>query len=62
MKDKKMTYNSAYSELQQIVTALQQNEIGIDNLAEKVQRANELVAFCQTKLREVEKGIMNDEL
>lgn len=61
MKDKKMTYNSAYSELQQIVTALQQNEIGIDNLAEKVQRANELVAFCQTKLREVEKGIMNTE-
>jgi exodeoxyribonuclease VII small subunit len=59
MKEKKMSYDSAYAELQQIVTALQQNEISIDHLAEKVQRANELVAFCQTKLREVESSIQN---
>lgn len=61
MKDKKTTYDSAYAELQQIVMALQQNEIGIDKLAEKVQRANELVAFCQTKLREIEKIVTKEE-
>jgi exodeoxyribonuclease VII small subunit len=47
------TYESAYNELQQIVSALQNDAISIDDLSEKVKRASELVAFCQDKLRSV---------
>jgi exodeoxyribonuclease VII small subunit len=47
------TYESAYTELQQIVDALQNDAISIDDLSEKVKRASELVAFCQDKLRTV---------
>lgn len=45
-------YESAYQELQEIVEALQQNKISIDELATKVERAGELVTFCQQKLRD----------
>jgi exodeoxyribonuclease VII small subunit len=48
------TYESAYNELQQIVSALQNDAISIDDLSEKVTRASELVAFCQDKLRNTE--------
>ncbi len=56
-KNEKLSYESAYQELQTITTALQSNEIGIDALAEKVKRASELVAFCQQKLRATEEEI-----
>ena len=58
-KTEKMTYELAYAELQEITHALQNEQVSIDSLAEKVKRAAELVAFCQEKLRttaeEVEK-------
>jgi exodeoxyribonuclease VII small subunit len=54
MKKEKMTYEAAYAELQQIVTALQSDSISIDDLSEKIKRAGELVAFCQEKLRTIE--------
>jgi exodeoxyribonuclease VII small subunit len=54
MKKEKMTYEAAYAELQQIVSALQNDSVSIDDLSEKVKRAAELVAFCQEKLRTIE--------
>jgi exodeoxyribonuclease VII small subunit len=54
MKKEKVTYEAAYAELQQIVSALQNDSISIDDLSEKVKRAAELVAFCQEKLRTIE--------
>ena len=54
------TYEGAYNELQQIVSALQSDAISIDDLSEKVKRAAELVAFCQDKLRNVS-TMMNGE-
>jgi exodeoxyribonuclease VII small subunit len=53
------TYESAYNELQQIVSALQNDAISIDDLSEKVKRASELVAFCQDKLRNTELKVSN---
>lgn len=52
-----MTYQSAYDELQQIVSKMQNEEVGLDELSKEVKRAAELVKLCKTKLREVEKEI-----
>ena len=47
-------YESAYAELQRIIADLQSEAIGIDELASKIARAQELVQFCREKLRETE--------
>lgn len=49
-----ITYEQALMELQQIVTALESGEIGIDELATKTERAAALIRFCQEKLRQTE--------
>jgi len=49
-KTQKTSYTEAYEELQQIVSELEQGEISIDLLSEKVKRASELIAVCKQKL------------
>ncbi|MBK7871444.1 MAG: exodeoxyribonuclease VII small subunit [Saprospiraceae bacterium] len=49
-----ITYEQALMELQQIVTALESGEIGIDELSAKTERATTLIRFCQEKLRQTE--------
>jgi exodeoxyribonuclease VII small subunit len=49
-----LTYEAAYSELQEIVAALENETISVDELALKVKRATELVEFCQSKLKSAE--------
>lgn len=53
MKDK-ITYSAAYEELLMIVNELEQGEISIDELSEKVKRASELIAICKEKLQATE--------
>ena len=52
-----MKFSEALEELQTLVKLMEQGEISIDDLAEKVKRANELVEICKTKLRNAEKEI-----
>ncbi len=52
-----LNYEKAMSELQQIVTDLQSETIGIDQLSEQVKRASSLIKFCKTKLRSTEEDI-----
>ena len=60
-----LTYEAAYAELQEIVTALENETISVDELALKVKRATQLVEFCQGKLKsteaELDKIIKNPE-
>lgn len=49
-----MTYNKAVSKLQKIVEQMESDEIQVDELAEKVRLAKELITFCEQKLRLVE--------
>lgn len=51
---KKMTYDTAFAELNKILVALQSDESGLDDLSEKLKRAAELAEFCKTKLRSIE--------
>ncbi|MBX9188166.1 MAG: exodeoxyribonuclease VII small subunit [Bacteroides nordii] len=59
MSVKKETYSQAIERLEKIVRQIDNNELEIDVLAEKIKEANEIIAFCTEKLtkadREVEK-------
>jgi len=52
-----MTYNEAYKQLSTLVEQIEDNEIQLDTLAEKVAQAKELIAFCETKLRTIENDV-----
>lgn len=54
-----MTYTEAFEELQQIVTEIDQGEISVDVLSEKVKRAALLISFCKKKLRATELDVHN---
>lgn len=54
---KKMTYDSAYQELNQILTNLQSEDTGLDDLSKKLKRAVELSEFCKNQLRCIEEDI-----
>lgn len=54
---KKQTYESALNELQSIISEIDNDEIGIDQLSIKVKRAAELLKFCQQKLRTTEDDV-----
>ncbi|MBK9735379.1 MAG: exodeoxyribonuclease VII small subunit [Saprospiraceae bacterium] len=54
---KKMTYDTAYAELNEILTSLQTEDSGLDHLSEKLKKAVELSEFCKTKLRSIESDI-----
>ena len=59
MVAKKETYSQAMERLEKIVRQIDNNELDIDILSEKIKEANEIIAFCTEKLtkadREVEK-------
>lgn len=48
------SYQKAFDELQEIVTKLQNDEIGLDDLSKSVKRAGTLIKACKEKLRNVE--------
>lgn len=54
---KELSYESAYAELREIATAIENETVTVDVLAEKVKRASELISFCQAKLRNTETEI-----
>ncbi len=44
-------YADALAELQRILQNLQEEKIGIDDLAAQIARANELIQICRERLR-----------
>jgi exodeoxyribonuclease VII small subunit len=52
-----LTYANALQEVQIIVQHLQEGQIGMDELAEKLRRAAELIRFCREKLRQTEQEV-----
>jgi len=52
-----MTYQTAKAELETIVNQLKSGTADIDNLSVAMKRANELLAFCTERLRQVEKEV-----
>ncbi len=48
------TYEKAFSELQQIIADIENDEVSIDLLSTTVKRAAELIEFCKNKLSSTE--------
>lgn len=59
MKD--LTYNQAYSKLEELVIEIESDAIQLDTLADKVKQANALIQLCEAKLRTIDKEV-NDAL
>ncbi len=49
-----LTFDTAFNQLKKLVNQIEDDEIQLDTLAEKVNEANELIQFCETKLRNIE--------
>ena len=66
-ENSEISYSLALEELQEILTELESDQIDIDELAKKVERANELLQQCQKRLTstqmQVEKiiDVLNDD-
>lgn len=55
--EKQISYSEAIAELELIVSEIEQGEITIDTLSEKVKRAAELIKICKTKLTSTEEDV-----
>lgn len=54
MTDKKLTYNQAVNEIEDILQRMENEELDVDELSAKVKRVSELVRFCRDKLKNTE--------
>lgn len=63
---KKETYSQAMERLEKIVRQIDNGELEIDELADKIREANEIIAFCSDKLtkanQEIEKLLSEKQL
>lgn len=50
-------YTKAFEELQTIVAEIEQGEISVDELSEKVKRAAQLIKICKLKLTTTEEDV-----
>lgn len=48
-------YSQAISEIETIITNIEQGNVSIDDLASEIKKATELLQLCKQKLTEVEK-------
>lgn len=49
-KNNAKNYEEAIASLQEILKQVENNELGIDQLAEKLKEAKTLIAYCKEKL------------
>ncbi|HDR50881.1 MAG TPA: exodeoxyribonuclease VII small subunit [Mariniphaga anaerophila] len=50
MATKKVTYNEAVSEIEEILEKIESEELDVDELTEKVKRVSVLLKICKDKL------------
>jgi exodeoxyribonuclease VII small subunit len=51
MAAKKITYNEAITEIEEILEKIENEELDVDELAEKVKRVSTLLKICKDKLQ-----------
>lgn len=52
-----INYTEAFNELQAIVSEMEEGEISVDELSEKVKRAAMLIRICKAKLAATEEDV-----
>ncbi|ERJ58357.1 exodeoxyribonuclease VII small subunit [Sphingobacterium paucimobilis] len=51
------SYNDAFNELQQIVSEIETGDVNVDELADKIKRASQLIHICKAKLTSSEEEV-----
>ncbi|MGV8136442.1 MAG: exodeoxyribonuclease VII small subunit [Mangrovibacterium sp.] len=59
MNSKKMTYKEAVAEIDEILAKIEQEELDVDELSEKVRRVSLLIRFCKDKLHKTSEEVEN---
>ena len=59
MEEIKLSYKEAMAEIEEIVAKLEDNQLDVDELSEKVKRMAVLVEFCKGKLHRTEEDVNN---
>jgi exodeoxyribonuclease VII small subunit len=59
MSDNNISYKQAIAEIESILEKLEKEELDVDELTQKVQRASFLLSLCKNKLSITEKEIKN---
>lgn len=59
MAQKKISYNQAVAEIENILSVIENNQLDVDNLADKVKRVEQLLKICKQKLQSTEKDVEN---
>jgi exodeoxyribonuclease VII small subunit len=57
MPKKKLTYNEAITEIEEILERMEREELDVDELSEKVKRVSELIRYCRNKLKTTEEEV-----
>jgi exodeoxyribonuclease VII small subunit len=57
MNKKKGTYKEAITEIEEILSQIENNELDVDELSEKVKRVSSLINMCKEKLKNTEEEI-----
>jgi exodeoxyribonuclease VII small subunit len=52
-----MTYKDAIEELEEIVNGIENEDVDVDELAKKVERASKLLIICSEKLKKTEEEV-----
>ena len=55
--EKELKYEAAFVELQAIVHKMENDELDIDQMAEQLKRAQELIKLCKDKLTKTDEEI-----
>ena len=57
MATKKISYNEAMSEIEEILDKIENEELDVDDLAEKVKRVSVLLKICKDKLQKTNEQV-----
>lgn len=57
MTEETLTYEKALGEIEEIVEQIRNEEISVEDIADKVKRVGELAALCRNKLTQADKEI-----
>ncbi len=59
MTKKKVGYVEAITEIEEILSKIEDNELDVDELSEKVKRVSSLLKVCKDKLHKTESEVEN---
>ena len=57
MTKKKISYNEAIEEIEEILQKIENEELDVDELSEKVKRVSSLIKICKQKLYKTEEEV-----